>query len=260
MREPVLYDLRDQVAWVTLNTPENRNAMSESTILALEEALRRALADGSARAIVLGAKGQAFCAGADLKSPEGAGFAPVPGDERPPAFTRVVDLMWHSPKPVLGQVQGSAFGAGVSLITAMDVVVCVNDAQFAINEILLGLAPHRLPLYLHQRGLLGVFRKLMLTGERFSAEAAREMGLVHEVVPRERLGMTVAGELRKLLRCAPRAWSELKAYLTALPDMSFDEGTLYGQRLRARLYEIGEIYEGKAAFRERRPPAWAPKP
>ncbi len=259
MREPVLYETREHAARLTLNMPENRNAMSERMILALEEALLKALEDDAARVIVVGAKGQAFCAGADLKSDEGAGFAPSPGDERPPAFARVMDLMWGSPKPVIGQVQGSAFGAGVSLMVAMDVVVAANTAQFAITEILVGLAPPRLPIYLQEQGLLGNLRKVMLTGERFSAEAAQGMRLVHEVVPPQRLEMTVQGEIRKLLKCAPQAWGELKRYLRALPEMTFDEGVIYGQRLRARLYEVGEVYEGKAAFREKRPPNWMPR-
>jgi enoyl-CoA hydratase/carnithine racemase len=259
MRDPVLYQIRDHAAWITLNTPENRNALTERLLEALEQAVLRAERDPEARAIVLAAAGGTFCTGADLKSREGAGFVAAPGDERAPAYDRVLTELWESPKPVVGSIQGSAFGAGLTLMATMDVVVASGGAQFAMTDILLGLAPQRMPIYLQAKGILGATRKVLLTGERFSAEQAQAMGLVHEVVPLPRLEMTVQGELQKLHRCAPRAWSELKAFLRTLPLLSFEEAMLYSRRLRTHLYEIGEVYEGKAAFLEKRLPAWVPK-
>ena len=124
--EATLYEVQNGAAWITLNRPENRNALSQILVTELDAHLRAAVADPNVRCVVITGNGPAFCAGADLKN-QGL---PRSG----PAFPEVLQYIIESPKPVIAAVNGAAFAGGLGLVGACDIVVTAEDAQFSVSE------------------------------------------------------------------------------------------------------------------------------
>ncbi|HEY5934536.1 MAG TPA: enoyl-CoA hydratase/isomerase family protein, partial [Kofleriaceae bacterium] len=125
------YDLRGSAAWITLDSPENRNALSAPLVAELGAHLRTATDDPAVRAIVLTGNGPAFCAGADLKN---RGDAVVPGSGKNP-FVEILRAMWDGPKPVIVAANGHAFGGGVGLVAAADIAIAVDSATLSFSEV-----------------------------------------------------------------------------------------------------------------------------
>lgn len=255
MAEPVLYDVREHAAWITLNTPENHNALSRSLCAGLTAALNRAQDDDAARMIVLAANGRSYCAGADLKGGGGGATGRGGPEERPP-FATAIKALWESPKPVIGRIQGPAYGGGLGLIAACDFAVCVDTARFAFTEVRLGLAPSMISVFVMRKMALADVTTLFLSGERFTAEDARRMKLLYQVVPPAELDDAVAGVCGRLLECGPQALREVKKLLRAVPDLDVEGGLMWAEAKNLELFNSEEGREGMAAFAEKRPPRW----
>ena len=133
--EATLYNVDGGAAWITLNRPENRNALSQILVTELHGHLVAANDDPSVRCIVVTGTGPAFCAGADLKN-QGK-----PGERTGPTFPEVLKLVIDSPKPVIAAVNGAAFAGGLGLVGACDIVVAAEDAQFSFSEVRIGVIP-----------------------------------------------------------------------------------------------------------------------
>src|SRR5262245_18464839 len=155
------YETRGRTAWITLDSPQTRNALSAELVAELGARLRAAIADDAVRVIVLTGNGPAFCAGADLKS--GGGSA-AGGRERNP-FVEILELMWDGPKPVIAAVNGHAFGGGVGLVAAADIAVAADTAKFAFSEVRVGVIPAMISVVVLPK--LGIHHgmRLFLTGE-----------------------------------------------------------------------------------------------
>src|SRR5262249_53103554 len=178
--EPVGYEVRGLAAWITLASPATRNALSGPMIQALKAALDRALGDPAVRVVVLTGTGPAFCAGADLKG-GGAALAPGAGARNP--CVEILKDMWDGPKPVIVAANGHAFGGGVGLVAAADVSIAVEGATFSFSEVRVGVIPAIISVVVLPK--LGVHQtmRLFLTGRRFDAREALDLGLLHRVVP-----------------------------------------------------------------------------
>ncbi len=187
MSDVVRYEVRDGSAWITLNAPHNHNALSNALCAQLAERIAQANADDGARMIVLTGVGKTFCAGADLKG--GGGGAVEGGAGGEPPFIPALRDLWHSPKPVIGRIQGNAYGGGLGLIAACDFAICVDSMRFAFTEVRLGLAPSTISVIVMRKMRLPDATRYFLSGDRFSAEEARQMGLVYRVA------------------CPPRGWT-----------------------------------------------------
>ena len=257
MTGPVLYEVRDNAAWITLNTPENHNALSQSLCQGLADSVARANGDDNARMIVLTAVGRSFCAGADLKGGGGGAVDKAPSGGRPP-FSRAIGDLWHSPKPVIGRIQGGAYGGGVGLVAACDFAICVDTLSFAFTEVRLGLAPSIISIFVLRKLTLPDATRTFLSGERFSAAEAVGMGLIHRAVPAEELDAAVAGQIEALRQCGPRALREVKMLLRKVPLLSIEEGLDWAEAKNRELFNGEEGREGMAAFAEKRKPRWAP--
>ena len=159
------YEIRDRAAWITLDSPENRNALSAPLVTELGAHLRAALDDPAVRSIVLTGNGPAFCAGADLKN---RGDAVAPGSKKANPFVEILRLMWDGPKPVIAAVNGHAFGGGIGLVAAADIAIAADSARFSFSEVRLGLIPAMISVVVLPK--LGAHQtmRLFLTGERFS--------------------------------------------------------------------------------------------
>lgn len=255
MSEPVLYEVRGDCAWITLNVPENHNAMSSALLSGLGDALARANGDGAARMIVLTGTGKSFCAGADLKNRGGGATETVAGES---PLERMFRELWYSPKPVIGRIQGGAYGGGVGLVAACDFSICEDSRQFAFTEVRLGLAPSIISVFVMRKIALPDATRYFLTGERFNAEEGVRMGLLYRAVPEGTLDAAVEEHIAALRQCGPNALQEVKRLLREVPVMTVEEGMSWARAKNLELFNAGEGREGMAAFAEKRKPAWAP--
>jgi methylglutaconyl-CoA hydratase len=251
MSTPTLYEVRGPAAWITLNRPDNRNALSNDLVEGLLGDLRRALADEAVRIIVLTGNGTVFCAGADLKS---GGVSPTAGE---PAFVTVMKTIWDSPKPVLGRINGHAFGGGVGLACVCDLTVAVDTAQFSFSEVRVGVIPAMISVVVLPK--LGIHQGmwLFLTGERFAAPRAVDLGLVHRAVPAEALDAAVDEVIGMVRLGGPNAIREAKQLVRRIPKMEMDEAFRFTGEKIAQLFASAEAAEGMLAFAEKRKPKWA---
>lgn len=251
--EATLYEIRDGAAWITLNRPENRNALSAILVTELYDHLTNANADDQVRSIVITGNGPAFCAGADLKSPpgqlsEGVGRA-VP-------YADVLTAILNSPKPVIAAVNGAAFAGGLGLVGAADIVVTRKDVQFSFSEVRIGVIPAIISVVCMPK--LGVHHgtKLFLTGERFDGQQAVDMGLAHIAVPEDELVSTVEEQIAMINLGGPIAVQECKKLARRVTQLSIEEGFKETAEWSARMFRSDEGAEGMASFREKRKPNW----
>lgn len=251
--EATLYEIRDGAAWITLNRPENRNALSAILVTELYDHLTNANADDQVRSIVITGNGPAFCAGADLKSPpgqlsEGVGRA-VP-------YADVLTAIINSPKPVIAAVNGAAFAGGLGLVGAADIVVTRTDVQFSFSEVRIGVIPAIISVVCMPK--LGVHHgtKLFLTGERFDGQQAVDMGLAHIAVPEDELVSTVEEQIAMINLGGPIAVQECKKLARRVTQLSIEEGFKETAEWSARMFRSDEGAEGMASFREKRKPNW----
>jgi len=252
MAENTLYNVRQGAAWITLNRPEARNALSAALVNELDADLAKALDDAAVRCIVLTGNGPAFCAGADLKSPPGQVVDGRSGVTLADVLVRIQDAA----KPVIAAVNGAAFAGGLGLVAASDIAIAVEDAPFSFSEVRIGVIPAVISVVCLPK--LGIHHgmKLFLTGERFSGAQAVTMGLVHRAVPQQELQAAVQAEIDMLCLGGPSALAECKRLVRRVPQLPRDEALRVTSEWSARTFRSAEAAEGMAAFREKRKPAW----
>ena len=253
MSTPILYEVREAAAWITLNEPQRRNALSEAMLADLNDRVDEALGDSSVRAIVLTGNGPAFCAGADLK----AGGMQARDDVAEQPFVRLLRTLWHSRKPVVGRINGHAFGGGLGLVAACDLVVASTASKFSFSEVRLGVIPAMISVVVLPKIGIQEAMWLFLTGERFDAERARAVGLVHRAVDPDRLDATVGEVLGMVRQGGPHAIGAAKQLVRTVPTLSMDDAFAHTARLIEGLFASPEAQEGMRAFAEKRPPSWA---
>jgi len=249
-----IYERRGRAAWITLDAPQSRNALSADLIAELDAHLAAAIADDAVRVIVLTGNGPAFCAGADLKA-GGSAVAPGGGQRNP--FVMILERIWDGPKPVIAAVNGHAFGGGVGLVAAADIAVAAETAKFAFSEVRVGVIPAMISVVVLPK--LGVHHgmRLFLTGETFGAAQARDYGLLHRVVPAAELTAAVGKEIEAIALGGPNAVREAKRLVRTIPRLSMADGFAYTQEKIAELFASPEAAEGMTAFAARRKPRWA---
>ena len=247
--EATLYEVQGGAAWITLNRPENRNALSQILVTELDAHLRAAVADPNVRCIVVTGNGPAFCAGADLKN-QGL---PRSG----PAFPEVLQYIIESPKPVIAAVNGAAFAGGLGLVGACDIVVTAEEAQFSFSEVRIGVIPAIIAVVCVPK--LGTHQsmKLFVTGERFSGARAVELGLAHRAVPKDKLRAAAQEEIDMINLGAPIAVTECKKLVRrAAEPRPLAEAFHEMEEWSRRMFQSPDGQEGMAAFREKRKPKW----
>jgi methylglutaconyl-CoA hydratase len=231
---------------VTLARPERRNAFDADLIRELTEAFSDV---GDARAVILRGDGPSFCAGADVDWQRSAiDLSYEENVEDALRLYRMLETMNSAPAPVVGAVQGYALGGGSGLVCCTDVAVAAPDATFGFSEVKLGIVPAVISPFVFPRIGTAAARRLFLTGERFDAETALRIGLVHEVT--EDLDGAVDRIAGELLSSGPEATRAAKQLIRDRPD---GEGAA---RLAAKLRTSPEGQEGLRAFLDKRSAAW----
>ena len=251
----VVYEISKGLGVITLASPHNHNALSNGLCQGLLASLQKAIEDDSVRMILLRAEGRSFCAGADLKGGGGGAVGKEAGGPRP-VFSEALLNLWNCPKPVVGRIQGAAYGGGLGLIAACDLAVCVDSARFSFSEVRLGLTPAIISVFILRKIGLSLAGPLFLSGERFTAEQALAMGLFQRVVPAGALDDVLDKLLGELAQGGPKALQETKKLLRAIPLLDLEQGLDLAHQTNQRLFTSEEGREGMAAFVEKRPPKW----
>ena len=251
-QQATLYEINDGAAWITLNRPENRNALSAILVNELYAHLINANENSEVRSIVITGTGPAFCAGADLKSPPGQLVDGAQGVTYP----EVLNTILESPKPVIAAVNGAAFAGGLGLVGAADIVVTVSDVQFSFSEVRIGVIPAVISVVCIPK--LGTHHamKLFLTGERFTGEQAVSMGFAHKAVKAEKLTSMVQEEIDAINLGGPIAVQECKKLVRRVRELNIRDGFNETGEWSKRLFQSEEGAEGMSAFREKRKPNW----
>lgn len=245
------------VAWLTLNRPERHNAMDQAMIDELTEVAARLGADPGVRVVVLTGAGRSFCAGGDL----GWMQAQMAGDAGTRAraargLAEMLGALDALPKPLIGRVQGQAFGGGVGLMSVCDVAIGVEDARFGLTEVRLGLIPATIGPYVVARMGAARARRVFFSGRVFGAAEAVELGLLARAVPGAMLDRAIEAEIAPYLAAAPGAVAAGKRLVADLATpVDADQVALTVAALIAR-WESPESAEGIAAFFDRRKPRW----
>jgi methylglutaconyl-CoA hydratase len=250
----VRYAVVNAVATITLDSPQNRNALSAGLRRELTGRLAQATEDTRVRVIVLTHTGPVFCAGMDLKEARGAG----PGDQGAGEFPHILRQIWDSPKPVIARLAGHARAGGVGMVAAADIAVAAHGATFAFSEVRLGLVPAVISLTVLPRIARGDARELFLTGETFDAARAARIGLINSAVAASQLDTEVARYVHALMLGGPQALAATKELLTRPGYSAPSEGFADMLAVSARAFAGDEGQEGITAFTQKRPPRWVP--
>lgn len=247
------------VARMTLNRPELRNAFNEELIGAICDAMGRLSADKAVRAIVMTGAGAAFCGGADLTMMRRvADYSPDENKDDARRLAHMLNAIYSAAKPVIALVNGPAMGGGVGLIAACDIAIGADTAFFALSEARLGLVPAVISPFVVAAIGARQARRYFLTGERFDADAARRIGLLHMVCMPEQLEATLDSVVAELLQCGPVAQAEAKDLIAAVVDRPVTEQLMEETAGRiARIRASKEGKEGLQSFLEKRKPDWA---
>lgn len=245
------YAIDRGIATITLDNPDNRNALSSVLVKAVQEHLSGAATDDAVRAVILTHTGGTFCAGADLKEQAAEG-GPAEGTRRMLALLRaIVEL----PKPVITRLDGHVRAGGIGLVGASDIVLAGPRTTFAFTEVRLGLAPAIISLTTIGRMTQRALSRYYLTGEPFGAAAAADAGLVTAAV--DDVDAELAIVCDALRACSPQGLAETKPVTTAAVRDAFEQSAADMQALSQRLFESEEAREGMLAFLQKRAPSWA---
>jgi methylglutaconyl-CoA hydratase len=254
--EPVKYRVLGDVAYLTLSRPERRNALGAVAVTALQESVHRALDTEQVRFLVLTGTGTTFCAGADMQE-QRERHASGEAATTPVLLPEILMLLWDSPKPVIGRINGHVRAAGMGLVGACDIVVAAEEATLSFSEVRVGLAPAVVSVTtvprMHPRAAL----ELMLTGEEFSARRAVDVGLLNSVVPAGDLDEEVDRYLAMLRLGGPAAVAVTKRILRRVGGLATGQAFEEMSDLSVSFFSSEEGQEGMRAFQERRRPRWA---
>ena len=253
----VLVEKRGSAAWITLNRPEIRNALSAELIAGAREALRQNVADPTVRSIVIAGAGKAFSAGADLNEMKAARNASFQDNVESALNTSALFYeIAAAPKPVVARIHGPAMAGALGIIAACDVSVAAAGISFAFTEARLGIAPAMISPFVIRRIGAARAQRLFLTAETFSVEDAARFGLIDHVVPPENLDETIESICRDFERCAPGSLAAVKEIVGRVVEGTPEENRRYTAEMLAKMRAGDEGQEGMAAFFEKRPPRW----
>lgn len=245
------------VATLCLNRPDKHNALSEQMLDEIRAAATALATDSNVRIVVLTAKGHTFCAGGDLRWMKEQ--VKANSDQRAIQAAKVANMLKainSLPKPVIGALQGNAFGGGVGLAAVCDISIGIDSLTMGLTEVRLGLIPATIGPYVVKRIGERNARRVFLSGSRFDAKMAVEMGILNYVVPKDKLYEAVRHECDSLLECAPRAVGAAKQLIFKLSKPIDDETIAMSIDALTERWNTDEAHDGIDAFFARRKPAW----
>jgi 2-(1,2-epoxy-1,2-dihydrophenyl)acetyl-CoA isomerase len=258
----IQFTLENQVAWVTMNRADARNAVNAEMRDELIAVFTDARSNGDIRALVLTGSGKGFCTGADLSGPRGQGpTGPGAGREvMKQSSQRLIRALWELEKPVIAAVNGVAAGLGSHLAFASDLVIAAQDARFIEIFVRRGIAIDAAGAFLLPR-LIGLSKakELVFFGEDLSADAAMALGLVNKVVPGDQLAAAAREWAEKLAQGPTFAIGMSKRLLNRSLESSFETALEEEALVQSLVTQSEDTREGMTAFMERRTPQFKGK-
>jgi len=246
------------VARLTLNRPEAKNAMSQPLMRDLGAAARELAADSTVRVVVLTGAGEVFSAGGDLK-----GMSQQAANSRAgrmadaTEFAETLGELDRLSKPLIGRINGSAFGGGLGLISICDLAIGLTGATFRLSEVTLGLIPATISPFVVAKIGVPISRRIMLNAAKLDGAMALRVGLLDEAVPTvEALDAAVEREVAATLLCAPGAVANCKQLIRYVSRHDDAENLAYTTSALADAWESAELREGIDAFFGKRKPNW----
>lgn len=258
MNQDLLVTLEHHVQILTLNRIEKHNAFDDTLIERLQAAIDEAESNPEARVILLRANGSHFSAGADLSwMKKMASFSETENEADAKKLAQLLSSIHHCKKPTVALVQGASFGGGAGLVAACDIAIAADTSQFCFSEVKLGLIPSVISPYVIRA--IGRRRAnwLFMSAERFNADTALNIGLVHHVVPEEELAWHGHEFANNIALLAPEAVRETKALVFDVADLPIDQKlqALTAKRI-AKRRASAEAQKGMHAFLNKKTPVW----
>ena len=256
--ETIIIEKIDHIAIITLNRPDVHNAFNPDMIEELTTAFKISINDQYIRAIVLTGYGKSFSAGADLnymRSSKDFTFK----ENRDDAFKleQLFHTIYSSSKPVIGKINGAAFGGGVGLICVCDIVIALSSAKMAFSEVNLGIMPAVISPYVIPKIGFSNATRFFLTGERFDARKALEMGLIHEIADDlGELELKLTKIINNLFTSSPKAMIGIKQVLDKNRKAGFNEVREFCIKEIAEIRTSPEGKEGLNSFLQKKSPSW----
>ena len=246
------------VVTVSLNRPQVRNAFNEELIAELTAWATDPMPQG-VRVAILRGEGSHFCAGADLTwMSKMVAYSHDENVRDAKAMAAMFQALDTLPVPLIGRIHGAALGGGSGLAAVCDIVVASDAAQFGFTEVKLGILPAVISPFAVARIGTSAARELFLTGARFGAARAREIGLAHAVCPENDLDSTIDGYVRELLTSAPGAVSAAKGLIAQVAGRTAPDVADLTAETIARHRVSSEGQNGMRAFLDKRPAPWTP--
>ena len=256
--ETIRLTIDDGVATVTLHRPQVRNAFNDVMLAELVAVFKSLAAQfPNVRVVVLTGSGSVFCAGADLNwMRKTASYSLEENLADARQLAECMYRLYTLPQPTIARVNGAAIGGGMGLVCACDLAIAQEDATFSLSEVKIGLVPACISPYVLKKVGEGRCREFFLTGERLSAQRAKEAGLINEVVSAEELDARLQERVNLLLANGPQALATCKSLLAAVSQLPLEEARDYTAHVISELRLGQEAQEGMAAFLEKRRPSW----
>ena len=246
------------IVTVYLNRPKVHNAMNEKLMKELTTCFIEQSREDNTRIIILTGRGKSFCAGADLNWMKS--MAKYSKEENIKDSSLLLDLyetIYTCPKPVIGRVNGHAFGGGIGLFAICDIVIALPGCKFAFSEVKLGIIPSVISTYIIRRIGLSNMRRLFITGERFNSEYAKEIGLIDYVVSEDEIDERIQEYVKLLRLSGPKAIEEVKKLVDTYEKMDVEKYKEHTIKKIAELRVSEEGQEGINAFLEKRKTKWS---
>jgi methylglutaconyl-CoA hydratase len=231
--------------------------MNEPLMTELTNCFKELSNDNTVRTIILTGRGKSFCAGADLNWMKSmAKYSKEENIKDSRLLISLYDSIYSCPKPVIGRVNGHAFGGGLGLFAVCDIAIAVPDCKFAFSEVKLGIIPSVISTYIIRRIGLSNMRRLFITGERFNSDYAVEIGLIDFVASEEEIDEIITKYIELLRSSGPKAIKEVKQLVNKCEKMDIDSYKEHSVEKISELRISDEGQEGIKAFLEKRKPNW----
>ncbi len=246
------------IVTLTLNRPEVHNAVSLEMIRELRKIIAELNSDPEPRGVILTGAGQTFCAGMDLRW-----MQKISTQNRAKRISEATELsemlneLDQLNKPLIGKINGNSFGGAIGLISCCDYALAIEDAEFSLTEVLLGLLPATISPFVIRKIGASNARRIMLNAHRFSAKEAVSFGLVSKAVSIQSLEEEIDNEINELLRCAPEAVSSTKNLISEVRGMEPHAIREYTIEKLADAWETESVKKGIEAFFSKRSSKWS---
>jgi methylglutaconyl-CoA hydratase len=259
MKDDIIQIKRDEdVVTVFLNRPEVHNAMNEKLMKDLTSCFKDLSNDKKTRIIILTGNGKSFCAGADLNWMKSmVKYSKEENIKDSRLLVSLYDSIYNCSKPVIGRVNGHAFGGGLGLFAVCDIAIAVPDCKFAFSEVKLGIIPAVISTYINRRLNLSTMRRLFITGERFNSEYAKDIGLIDFVASEDEIDDKINFYIKLLRSSGPEAIKEVKKLIDACEKMDVKDYSDHTVKIISELRISEEGQEGINAFLEKRKSKWS---